>query len=257
MPASAAMSATRSSCSGASTAKAPLTATASQPAAASCSTAARAALSSRPWVRSRKACSVSRSRPGASPTVPTFERLRALRKSGLAPSPITPTRGTSPSSRAFIACVVEKATSSTDAARSPSVSRSCARAAATPALTPWPCSWLVGTTASATSANGAGSIATAFVNVPPTSTPIRIPPPETACASPLRASGAAAVAPLTAAPPPSAAPAGRRSAVSAGRPRAPRRRTSRAAPPGPRSPRRSGGCRSSRRRRSAASPSRR
>ena len=50
-------------------------------------------------------------------------RLRAGRRSGAAPMPTTPTRATSPSSSAFIACVVEKATSSTRWRSGPSARR--------------------------------------------------------------------------------------------------------------------------------------
>ena len=93
----------------------------------------RSRVGSRPRVASRKACSVCRTRPGASLRSPTCVRLRARRSSGSTPMPITPTRATSPSSSAFIACVVEYATSSTRS-RSSSRSSSSARSAGGDAL---------------------------------------------------------------------------------------------------------------------------
>ena len=112
-------------------------------------------------------------RPGASLTAPMRVRLRARLSSGAAPIPITPTRATSPSSSAFIACVVEYATSCTLSRSSPSSANSSPSASATPCATPVGSWWLVGTTAWARSSTGWAETATALVNVPPTSTPTR------------------------------------------------------------------------------------
>ncbi len=84
-----------------------------------------------------------------------------------------PTRAVSPSSSALTAWVVEWATleiGPPPIAATSSATRS--TAAATPAATPSGSAWVVGTTARATIASVATSQATAFVNVPPTSTPI-------------------------------------------------------------------------------------
>jgi len=176
-PRSRARAATIRSCSGVSTENAPLTASAAQPAASRRSSAASIRAGSRPRVASRKACSVCRTRPGASLRSPTCVRLRARRSSGSTPMPITPTRATSPSRSAFIACVVEYATSSTRPRSSPRSSSSARSTAATPSVTPAAAVWLVGTTACARSVSGCRVSATALVNVPPTSTPTRMPPP--------------------------------------------------------------------------------
>ena len=161
------------------------------------------------------------------------------RSSGAAPIPTTPTRATSPSSSAFIACVVEKATCSTRRARRRARRAARRSASATPSLTPpaAPCGGRdrrVGA-----QPTGVASTATALVNVPPTSTPTRTGAARSRRVPPPRADA-----------PRGARPAARRTR----RPRRARRR--RAAPPGPRSPRASGGCRSARRGRPAAAPSR-
>ena len=150
-----------------------LTASAVQPAADSGrARRRRAAPSARRWRRGRRARCAARGRARAPRRRPAV-RLRARRRSGAAPMPITPTRATSPSSSAFIACVVENATSSTARASSPS--RRAARGApARRRRSRRPrASWVVGTTAWARSASGCGTTATAFVKVPPTSTPTR------------------------------------------------------------------------------------
>ena len=117
------------SCSGSSTEKAPLTATAAQPAAGRGGRAPRRRRPRRARaVASRNTCSVSSERPGASAMLPTRVRLRASRRSGALPMPITPTRRTSPSSRAFIACVVENATSSIAMPVAAELARGAARA---------------------------------------------------------------------------------------------------------------------------------
>ena len=164
--------ATSSSCSGVSTENAALTASAWQPALTSRSIASSTAPTSSPPVASMKTCSVRSLRPGARASSPTFVRERARFTSGAAPMPITPTGATSPSSSAFIACVVEKATSSIDRP-SPSRSTSIRTTVATPSLTP-PGAWcVVGCTASASGCASPGTIAIAFVKVPPTSMPTR------------------------------------------------------------------------------------
>ena len=87
--------------------------------------------------------------------------------------PTTPTGATSPSSSAFIACVVENATSSMPWPVSPSLATSIRTTSATPSLTP-PGAWcVVGWIASASGCASPGTIATAFVKVPPTSIPTR------------------------------------------------------------------------------------
>ena len=220
-PYASARSATRCSCAGASTANAPLTATAVQPDAASRSSAASTSSAASPCVASRNSCSVTSSRPGASLTSPTRVRFRAGRRSGAVPIPITPTRATSPSSSAFIACVVEKLTSSTRSRSGLISASSFARASATPSLTPASAACVVGTVASACTWSVRPSTATAFVNVPPTSIPTLIP------------------LPITPAPPsPRAAAAGATRTC-----RSPRRRRARASRAGSRPPGASGGCR--------------
>ena len=93
---------------------------------------------SRPRVTSMKACSVSSECPGASATEPTRVRLRAARRSGCEPIPRTPTRPTSPSSSAFMAWVVENATSATRLRSWPSSARRSRSASTTPSATPPP-----------------------------------------------------------------------------------------------------------------------
>jgi hypothetical protein len=125
------------------------------------------------------------------------------------------------SAGAFMACVVEKATSSTRRASSPSWPSRCESTHATPAVTPSAEACVVGTTEWARRRSGLVSTATALVKVPPTSTPTRsLMPPPPACA---RGGGGA--------PGPGRTPSPRRW----------RRRPG--APPASRRPRRSGGCR--------------
>ena len=86
--------------------------------------------------------------------------------------PITPTGATSPSSSAFMACVVENATSSMRSVVAEPLD-SIRTTVATPSLTP-PGAWcVVGWTASASGCASPGTIAIAFVKVPPTSIPTR------------------------------------------------------------------------------------
>ena len=115
-------------------------------------------------------------RPGASAISPTCVRRRATRRSGAAPIPMTPTVATSPSRRAFIAWVVEKATSAIAARSSPRSSSSRPRASTTPWVTPVSArrAWS-GPPPGRAARSPSGSSATAFVKVPPTSTPTRSP----------------------------------------------------------------------------------
>ena len=161
--------------SGSSTASAPLTATAAQPAAASVversvHVAPRRARRSR---RGRRAPSRARG-PGASATEPTCVRLRAARRSGARrcrsrrrgrrrPRAARSSPASSRTRRARRARAPRRGRASSVAERfgdafGDAGGRSCE----------------VGTTVCARSRSGAVSTATAFVNVPPTSTPIRI-----------------------------------------------------------------------------------
>src|SRR5579884_476025 len=88
-------------------------------------------------------------------------------------SPSTPTAATSPSSNAFVACVVECAMNATSsAARAPGASRA-SMPRMIPAATHSGAPCVVGTLTRATTSRLCASIATTSVNVPPTSMPSR------------------------------------------------------------------------------------
>ena len=87
--------------------------------------------------------------------------------------PTMPTRATSPSSSAFVACVVECAMNAIRAASTPGAASARSRPATIPAATPSGASCVVGTLIRATIARVAASTTTTSVNVPPTSMPTR------------------------------------------------------------------------------------
>src|SRR5438876_2923018 len=122
-------------------------------------------------VTSKKTLATSRRRPGATSILPSRVRFSACLRSGRRPRPTTPTRPTSPSSSAFTACVVEWVTSSMRSA--PTLAATSATARTTPAATPAGSRCVVGNTAVAITVPEASDRATALVNVPPTSTPMR------------------------------------------------------------------------------------
>ena len=87
-----------------------------------------------------------------------------------------PTFATSPSSSAFVACVVECAMNAIRPALTPGVSSARRIPATIPAATPSGASWVVGTLMRATTSPLVASTATTSVNVPPTSIPTRNAP---------------------------------------------------------------------------------
>ncbi len=145
---------------GRSTAKASLTATASTPAAAR--------VSSTPAARPSNQSGAKRI-----PSASANGAKRANARPSRPPRVTTPTRATSPSSRALVAWVVECAMKAIDAGSMACSPSSRSRPATIPAATPsgWSCE--VGTLTDATISRVAASTATTSVNVPPTSIPIR------------------------------------------------------------------------------------
>ena len=111
--------------------------------------------------------------PGASSRTPICVSARALTPSIPDPSVIMPTGETSPSSSALVAWVVPWAMKTTWSALRPALSMSRWRDSMIPAATPSRAVWVVGTLTEPTSSNVVSSIATASVNVPPTSMPMR------------------------------------------------------------------------------------
>ena len=173
-PAALAASTMASSTEGSSTAKASLTTITSVPAVRNVSMAlAAAAAASTGSSIATKACSGCSALPGASGTGGTRVSIRAFQRSPRRPAPITPTRDTSPSSSALVACVVEWAMNTTSSGAASSCPSSWRRPSMMPRATPSAAWWVVGTLSWATMANESASTATTSVNVPPTSTPMR------------------------------------------------------------------------------------
>ena len=113
-----------------------------------------------------------RSLPSANSMRPIVVSERLLAPCRPEPRVRTPTVATSPSNRAFVACVVPWAMNTTSSGAIPSDSMTWWRAWTIPAATPSGAEWVVGTFALPITSKVALSMATASVKVPPTSIPI-------------------------------------------------------------------------------------
>src|SRR3954468_21676613 len=142
------------------------------PPATSRSSAASIAASSNPSVTSTSSATTGNGLPGASSRPSSRVRLAARRRSGRRPSANTPTMPTSPSNMALTACVVECVTSWTRSG--PTCAATSAVTRTTPAAGPPTSVCVVGNADRAMTLPSVRSNAIALVNVPPTSTPIRI-----------------------------------------------------------------------------------
>ncbi|WIB36927.1 hypothetical protein DEJ15_08210 [Curtobacterium sp. MCJR17_043] len=166
-----AAAATRSSPIASSTENGSVTTTDSMPAAWNRSRTPASAASSSACRR----CSYDTGRrlPSAISIRPSRRSRFAKKPAGPRPMPIIPTGATSPSSSAFVAWVVPCARNTTSPGDRPIVASSSWSAVTMPCATPSGWSWLVGVLAWPMSRSVAASMATASVNVPPTSMPMR------------------------------------------------------------------------------------
>ena len=110
--------------------------------------------------------------PSANSMRPIVVSERLLAPCRPEPRVRTPTVATSPSNRAFVACVVPWAMNTTSSGAIPSDSMTWWRAWTIPAATPSGAEWVVGTFALPITSKVVLSMATASVKVPPTSIPI-------------------------------------------------------------------------------------